>query len=214
MHLPKPPLLIPCVLLSEMKAVTCCEFSCSQIFQPSSAGWCCAFPAEQVWMPSVGTHWHSFTKSFSHPENGAAAPDAGRTSDTGSDNHRAEHRLRMRSNNTEKKFPDCESHGIPTPHSPDTAQSGMALPKWQGKSWKSRSGMCWACIHCSRREKSLLLLRNIIIRKCGHRYLERGMENKGVLPKWMPSHQALGSLSLLVSAFEFEKMRLPKFTYF
>lgn len=118
MQLPKPSLLIPCMLLSEMKAVTCCEFSCSQAFQPSSAGWCCAFSAEQVWMPSVGTHWNSLTRSFPHPENGAAAPDTGITPNTSSDNHRVKCQLRMRSNDTEKKFPDC----IPTPQSPDTAQ--------------------------------------------------------------------------------------------
>lgn len=153
MQLPKPSLLIPCMLLSEMKTVTCCEFSCSQTFQPSPAGWCWAFSAEQVWMPSVGTHWHSFTRSFPHPENGAAAPDAGITPNTSSDNHRVEHQLRMRSSNTEKKFPDCGSQGTPIPHS-----HKLHLAKWQGRSRRSRSGMCWAFIHCStstRQGKSL-----------------------------------------------------------
>lgn len=63
------------------------------------------------------------TRSFSHPENGAAVPDAGITSNTSSDNHRVECQLRMRSSDTEKKFPDCESQGTPALHSPDMAQT-------------------------------------------------------------------------------------------
>lgn len=90
-------------------------------------------------MPSVGTHWHSFTRSFSHPENGAAAPDAGITPNTSSDSHRVEQQLRMRSNNTEKKFPDCESQGTPAPHSPDVAPTTPC--QMAGKELEKQAGM-------------------------------------------------------------------------
>lgn len=147
-------------------------------------------------MPSVGTHWHSLTRSFSHPENGAAAPDTGITPNTSSDNHRVECQLRIRSNDTEKKFPDCESRSTPISHSPDMAQPAP----WQmaGKELEKQSGV--GCAEPastaapaggkrkvpSHSAKGGLLHQDHNIRMCGHRYLcllEQGMENKAVLPK-------------------------------
>lgn len=144
-------------------------------------------------MPSVGTHWHSFTQSFSHPENGAAAPDTGITPNTSSDNHRVKRQLRMRSNNIEKKFPDCKSQGTSMPQNPDLAQpvprqvAGKELEKQAGVGCAAPAST--AAPAQGKRKVPFSAkhgLPTISIRTCGHRYLcllEQGMENKAVLPK-------------------------------
>lgn len=136
MQLCRPSQWIPCTLLSEMKAETCCEFSCSQTFQPTSTvGWRVSSFSRAGLNASMETAWHSFARRqtwrFSHPENAAAAPNAGLTFNTSSDGCRVEHQLKMKSRNTEKKCSGCERQhtpgcpALPSQHPP--AQPGHQL---------------------------------------------------------------------------------------
>lgn len=95
---------------------------------------------------------------FSHPANAADAPDAGVTSNTSSDDGGVEHQFKMRSNNTEKKSSDYESHctaGSPALAAMSASSSPAMTPITLGQSGRrrvretGRSGLRRACIGCS-----------------------------------------------------------------